>query len=83
MAERAVIQLNIIATGQSHDVDVPLDITAFELLEGLNEAYDLGLTSIDPVDCYVKAENPTVLMHGKKTLGQYGIFDGSVVNITG
>lgn len=83
MGQRAVIQLNITATGETHDVDVPLDITAYELREGLNEGYGLGLAHEDPVNCYVKAENPTVLMHGKKTLAQHGIMDGSVVYITG
>lgn len=83
MAQRAVIVLNVIATGESHDVDVPLDITAAELLEGLNEGYGLSLGDIDPASCYVKAENPTVLMHGRKTLEQHGIMDGSVINVTG
>ena len=82
MADRAVIQLCIVSRGETHDVDVPLDITAAELLEGLSEAYALGLDASDPNACYVKAEHPTVLMHGKKTLAQYGIRDGSSIFIT-
>ena len=82
MADRAVVQVNFVAAGVQRDIDLPLDITAGELLMGLNEAYGLGLSIEDPLRCHVKAENPTVLMHGKKTLGQYGIRNGSVINIT-
>ena len=82
MAKRAVIQLNLMQTCRQYDIDVPLDINASELMEGLNEAYNLGLPPETIADCYVKAENPVVLMHGKKTLGQYGIMNGSIINIT-
>lgn len=82
MDDRAVVRVCIAATGEVHDVDVPLDISAGELLLGLNEAYNLGLGIEDPMRCFVKAENPVVLMHGRKSLGQYGIMDGSIINIT-
>lgn len=82
MANRAVVHLNLTLRDETHDVDVPLDINASELLEGLNHAYDLGIAIEEVSQCYVKAENPIVLMHGKRTLGQYGIMDGSTINIT-
>lgn len=82
MATRAVVQLNLLARGESLDVDVPLTITAGELLQGLNEAYDLGLDTEDASQCYLKAENPVVLMHGRRTLGEFGIMDGSIINVT-
>lgn len=82
MEKRVVIRLNLAQRHEWHDVDIPLDLNASELLEGLNAAYKLGLSADAVADCYVKAENPVVLMHGKKTLGQYGIMDGSIINIT-
>lgn len=82
MAKRAVIQLNLLKRGETYDVDIPLDINAGELLEALNEAYSLGLATDDASQCYVKTENPIALLHGRKTLEQYGIMNGSIVNIT-
>ena len=82
MGKRAVVRLYLAKRDEWHDIDVPLDINASELMEGLNEAFGLGYLPEAVADCYVKAENPTVLMHGRKTLGQYGIMDGSAINIT-
>lgn len=82
MQARAVVQVNLIKRGESFDVDVPLDITASELLAGLNEAYDLGINTDDAAQCYLKAENPIALLHGSKTLGDYGIMNDSIINVT-
>lgn len=83
MNDRAVVLLNIERTGEVHDIDIPLDINASELLEGLNQAFDLGINTEDNTRCYIKTENPIALLHGRKTLKEYGIFDGSIINITG
>lgn len=82
MASRAIVQLKLVRRGETHDVDVPLDITAGELMQGLNEAYQLGLDTEDASQCYLKAENPVVLLHGRRTLGEFGIMDGSIINVT-
>jgi len=82
MAKRAVVMLNLIARNEVFEIDVPLDLSASELMGGLNKAYKLNMTADEVADCYVKAENPVVLMHGKKTLEEYGIVTGSVLNIT-
>ena len=82
MCKRAVIQIRLIKRGEEHDVDVPLDITASDLMVGLDEAYDLGITAEDVSQRYLKAENPVALLHGNKTLGEYGIVDGSIINVT-
>lgn len=82
MANRAVLTLNFVKKGEQYDIDVPLDINASELLEGLNKAYNLGIDTEDTTKCYVKTENPIALLHGKKTLEQYGLMNGSIINIT-
>ena len=82
MSERAMVILNIIPWKKMYDIDIPLDINASELLEGLSSAYNLGIDTEDVTKCYIKCENPIVLMHGKKTLAEYGIRCGSIINIT-
>lgn len=61
------------------DVEVPLDITTAELVLGLNAAYELGIDVTDIKKCYLKAENPIVLLKGNKTLAQCGIHNGSII----
>ncbi len=82
MEQRATIIVNLVKRSKCFDLDIPLDITAKELLEGLNQAYNLGIDTDDPTSLYVKAENPVVLLHGQKTLAQSGIMNGSIINIT-
>lgn len=81
-SDRAVVTLNLMRRGETREMDVPLDINASELLEAINSAYQLGLDVSDSSECFVKAENPIALMHGRKTLGDYGIMNGSIINIT-
>ena len=58
---------------------MPLGITVNELAAALNEAYELGLDTDDMVNCYLKAENPIVLMKGNHTLEEFGIRNGSLI----
>ena len=56
--ETAVIIFNIIQRAFSADLEVPLEITANELVLALNTAYDLGIDTTDIKNCYLKSENP-------------------------
>ena len=80
--EKAIIVFNNIKLNTSVDIEVPLDITATELVIGLNAAYDLGIDTSDIKNCYLKAENPIALLRGNKTLDQYGIRNGSIIYYT-
>ena len=80
--ETAVIIFNIIQREFSADLEVPLEITANELVLALNTAYDLGIDTTDIKNCYLKSENPIALLRGNKTLKEFGIRNGSIVNIT-
>lgn len=62
------------------DIEIPLDITATDLVIGLNSAYELGIDITDVHNCYLKAENPIALLRGEKTLAQYGIRNGSILD---
>ncbi len=80
--ETIIIIFNNCKAGFSADVEVPLDITAMELVIGLNTAYGLGIDITDIKNCYLKAENPIALLRGNKTLFQYGIHNGSIISYT-
>ena len=80
--ETAVIIFNIIQREFSADLEVHLEITANELVLALNTAYGLGIDTTDIKNCYLKSENPIALLRGNKTLKEFGIRNGSIVNFT-
>jgi uncharacterized ubiquitin-like protein YukD len=77
----AIITVNLIKAEQSYDLEVPLDISANELCSALFEMY-LPAHHGDMQQYYLKAERPIALLRGERTLREYGIRDGSVINIT-
>lgn len=80
--EAAIIIFNIINRNFTVDLEVPLDISANDLVNALNTAYELGIDTSDIKNCYLKAENPIVFLKGNKTLAEFGIRNGSVINFT-
>lgn len=78
----AIIVFNIVKRQFTIDLEVPLNITANELVVALNAAYDLGIDTTNIKNCFLKAENPIALLRGNKTLSEYGIRNGSVINFT-
>lgn len=80
--ESAIIILNIVKRNFSVDLEVPLDISANDLVNGLNIAYDLGIDTSNIKNCYLKADNPIALLKGNKTLADFGLRNGSVINFT-
>lgn len=82
MENKIVIIFNILKRNLSIDLEIPLDISTRELLIGLNEAFDLGIDASDIKQCYLKVENPIMLLRGNKLLSEYGLRDGSIINYT-
>ncbi len=80
--DKAIVIFNNCSQNTSVDIEIPLDITAMELVVGLNVAYILGIDTTDIKSCYLRAENPIALLRGDKTLAQYGIHNGSIINFT-
>ncbi len=78
--ETAVIILNMVTRRQSVDLEVPLDITANDLVNALNKAYELGIDTNDIKKCYLKAERPIALLRGNRTLEEFGVCNGTVIN---
>lgn len=82
MKDKIIIIFNILKRDISVDLEIPLDITPRELIIGLNQAFDLGIDTSDIKQCYLKAENPIVLLRGNKLLREYGLRNGTVINYT-
>ena len=64
------------------DLEIPLDISANDLVNGLNTAYDLDIDISDVKNCYLKAERPIALLRGNKTLQEYGVRNGTIIYYT-
>lgn len=77
--DRAIIIFKIIDSGQEMDLDIPLNITANDLVFALNSAFQLGIDTSYIKNCYLKAENPIALLRGSQTLEKYGIRNGSII----
>lgn len=82
MENKAIIILRIHKRKFEVDLEVPLDISANELVSALNTAYDLGIDISDVKNCYLKAENPIALLKGNKLLSEFGVRNGTVINFT-
>ena len=61
------------------DLEVPLDISANEFVTAINSAYDLGIDTDDMKVCYLKSEEPIVLLKGSRTLREFGVRTGSII----
>ena len=77
MTDKAIVQFQIKGNPDSYDLEIPLDITASELIQALNKAYSLGVPVESMAECYVKADNPIALIRGGKTLEAFGIHNGT------
>lgn len=77
--EIAIIILELAKRKKTVDLEVPLNITANDLVNALNTAYALGINTSDIKNCYLKAERPIVLLRGNRTLGEFGVRNGTVI----
>ena len=80
--EKAIIIFNIIKRNFTADLEIPLDITANDLVTALNEAYKLDIDTSDIKNCYLKAERPISLLKGNKTLAEFGVRNGTEIYFT-
>lgn len=82
MKNTIIMSLYLHKRQEIHDIEVPLDITANELLTALNQGYHLGIDEKDIRQCYLKTENPIALLKGNKTIEEYQLRNGSIINVT-
>lgn len=82
MENKAIVTFKIPKKGFETDLEIPLDISANDLVNALNISFDLGIDVSDVSNCYLKAENPIVLLKGNKELAEFGIRNGTVIFFT-
>ena len=80
--EKAIVIFEMVKSQRSADLELPLDISADELVKALNTAYSLGIDTENPRNCYLQAENPFVLLKGNKALKDFGIRNGTLIRFT-
>lgn len=80
--DTAIVVLKVPKKNISVDLEIPLDISANELVLALNAAYELGIDISNIKDCYLKSENPIALLKGNKSLLEFGLRNGSIINYT-
>lgn len=80
--DKAIVIFNIVKRNFSADLEIPLDISANDLVNALNTAYHLEIDTTNIRNCYLKLENPIALLKGNKTLAEFGVRNGSVINYT-
>lgn len=77
--EKAIIIFEITKSKQSVDLEIPLNISANDLVLALNSAYDLGIEVSNIKNCYLKAERPIALLKGNKSLKDFGVRNGTII----
>lgn len=82
MENKAIVIFKIHQRNLETDLEIPLDITANDLVNALNVAYELGIDTTDMKNCYLKAENPIVLLKGNRLLSEFGVRNGTIINFT-
>lgn len=79
MDEKVIVIFRMVREQREVDIEIPLSITANELIIALNEAYKLQINTENIFECYLKSENPVALLKGNRRLAEYGIREGSVI----
>jgi len=81
MSETIMMVFERTKTNESFDIEVPLDITAEELLNGLNTGLRLGLDLSKPTTGYLISENPIALIKGDTLLKDFNLHDGTLLKM--
>ena len=81
MSETIMMVFERTKTNESFDIEVPLDITAEELLNGLNSGLRLGLDLNNPAQNYLISENPIALIKGQTLLKDFHLHNGTVMKL--
>ena len=79
--DKVIVILHIKRLSKKYDVEVPLYITANDLVKRLNTAFNLGINTENINECFLRCENPIVLLKGNKTLREFNLRNGTLINI--
>lgn len=79
MEEKIIVELHSKKDGAVCDLEIPLYITAIELLQALNQSMHLGIRMDKISECFLTTENPIALLRGNVELSEYGLHDGTKI----
>ena len=79
MSETAIVNFIDYSSGIEKEIEIPLNITANDLVFALNEAFRLEMNTEDILDCYLVSDNPLAFLRGNKLLSGYGIRNGTKI----
>lgn len=80
MDNTVILIFNYKKMNKKMDIEVPLDITANELIFGLNKGLNLGINMSNVAECYLCTEEPRTLLRGDKLLEDFGLRNGTIIN---
>lgn len=78
--ERIIVIFYHHQTGKKLDLELPVDLSANELIIGLNQGFQLGMDLANLSGCFLRSENPIAFLKGSKTLKEYGLHHGTVLH---
>lgn len=82
MENSAIVVFKILKRNFETDLEIPINISANDLVNALNKAYDLGIDTSDVSNCYLKSERPIAFLKGSKKIKDFGIRNGTVIYFT-
>ena len=81
--DRVTVTFIMTERKENREIEIPLFLTANELILALAQAYGLEMDVSDLCKCCLTAENPIALLKGSKTLEEFGLRNGTVIYFTG
>lgn len=79
--KKAIVILNFIKQEKQLDIEIPLDITVYELVKALYQTFHIPFQFETVNECYIRTENPIGFFRGNLLLSQCSIMDGTMINI--
>ena len=79
MNEKAIVEFINKNDNRKTELEIPINITANDLIIALNKAFNLEMDIENIFNCYLVAENPIAFLHGNKELSEYGIRNGTKI----
>ena len=63
------------------DLEVPLDLPAEDLIGALRKTFQPGLPAGKQEYGFLRCENPIALLHGRRTLREWGVRNGTILHL--
>ena len=79
--DKAIITLKIKNTNEEYELEIPTNITVKELCNALNVGLRLEERNIDISNYYIKTFNPLSFIKGRDILKDYGIRNGTIIEL--